>query len=171
MTELIETALHEAGHAVPAVQFGHPIKRVVLKPGDYGGGFVEYELRASLATRTPADIRNDMIVAFAGPLAEARLSGKEELFREDMNSDRTRYFQLATCLSGTFEQMDAEIEAAKVSADENHAHRAGKTGSPRVNCHLMILSVSLARQKIFGRLAQWYRSYHPPLNSPDLRCG
>jgi hypothetical protein len=34
-------------------------------------------------------------------------------------------------------------------------HRGGKTGGPRVNCHHTISGVSLARQKSFGRLAQW----------------
>ena len=67
------TAYHEAGHAVAALALGRPVHRVSILPNAERLGACEFRK----GVQRPSDdwIETEILIAFAGMVAEARLTG------------------------------------------------------------------------------------------------
>ena len=75
---VVATAFHEAGHAVMALSFGCPIKKVTIVPGrssqgQYRLGVCELEKGRSANARNRLD--DEIVILFAGMVAEAHFTG------------------------------------------------------------------------------------------------
>ncbi|MGB0597681.1 MAG: cell division protein FtsH [Rubripirellula sp.] len=87
------TAYHEAGHAVMAVSFGCPIKKVTIVPGRSWLGQYRLgvcELQKGRSTHGKSELDDEIVILFAGMVAEARFTGRycEVGAAEDLNSIR-----------------------------------------------------------------------------------
>jgi hypothetical protein len=82
---LEDTAHHEAGHAVAAVEFRKPFRYVTIEPGEDSLGHVMFskfkglsfnpDLNRDLRTRVRCE--NDAMISLVGPIAGARFSGSK----------------------------------------------------------------------------------------------
>jgi len=91
--QCVATAFHEAGHAVVALSFGCPIKKVTIVPGrssqgQYRLGVCELEKGRSANARNRRD--DEIVILFAGMVAEAHFTGQycENGAAEDLRTIR-----------------------------------------------------------------------------------
>ena len=89
----IATAYHEAGHAVMALSFGCPIKKVTIVPGrswlgQYRLGVCELQKGRSGNAKNLLD--DEIVILFAGMVAEAHFTGRycESGAAEDLRTIR-----------------------------------------------------------------------------------
>ncbi len=92
-SQMVATAYHEAGHAVMALSFGCPIKKVTIVPGrswlgQYRLGVCELQKGRSAHGKSGLD--DEIVILFAGMVAEAHFTGRycEAGAAEDLNSIR-----------------------------------------------------------------------------------
>ena len=77
--QLVSTAYHEAGHAVMALALGRDVQKVTVRPGRSQLGEVRLgtcELGKSRNGATRNSLEDEVLILFAGMVAEARFSGK-----------------------------------------------------------------------------------------------
>jgi len=79
IVDLMETAYHEAGHAVAAVLHDLVFWYVTIVPGEDDLGHVDYGIRPAFLNvghrRFARELRDYLVCNRAGPLAEERLTG------------------------------------------------------------------------------------------------
>jgi hypothetical protein len=102
--KLLDTAVHEAGHAVIAIKLGFPSGRVTIKPTTDALGTAEYSRvlikpRRYYRPNAKSFARAVILVNFAGPIAALYLRGVS------INS---------RCNGGDAEQVRAEAKAAGI---------------------------------------------------------
>lgn len=76
--ELTATAYHEAGHAVMAVSLGRLIQKVTILPGKSQFGQARLglcELRKGRSKSSKDQLEDEVLILFAGMVAEARFTG------------------------------------------------------------------------------------------------
>lgn len=77
--QLTATAYHEAGHAVMAVSLGRSIQKVTIKPGRSQFGEAQLgvcELKKGRSKRSKDLLEDEVLILFAGMVAEARFTGQ-----------------------------------------------------------------------------------------------
>jgi hypothetical protein len=110
------TAYHEAGHSVAAITLGRSVVRVSIERDEFTLGRVEHrprgrKLRPDVEAdgRTRRAVNADIVVSWAGPLAEERFTGQ---FNEPgAQRDLDRSFDLALNLTvGDMDEAAAYVE-------------------------------------------------------------
>ncbi len=77
--QLTATAYHEAGHAVMALSLGRPVQKVTVIPGKTTAGGVRLgvcEMQKARSKSSKNWIDDEVLVLFAGMVAEARYTGQ-----------------------------------------------------------------------------------------------
>lgn len=87
------TAFHEAGHAVMALSFGCPIKKVTIVPGRSWLGQHRLgvcELQKGRSANAKNQLDDEIVILFAGMVAEAQFTGRycEAGAAEDLSTIR-----------------------------------------------------------------------------------
>src|SRR5215217_6072247 len=89
------TAHHEAGHAVAAVTFRRSLTRVSIEANEHSRARIEHRPRhvdVPVQGDVPASVRRevnaDIVVAWAGPLAEERVVGSYDHTTAEHDLDR-----------------------------------------------------------------------------------
>jgi hypothetical protein len=106
------TAHHEAGHAVAAVTFRRSLREVSIEPDGHSLGRVEQRPRPVHQPEhgeVPAWVRRtvnaDIVVAWAGPLAEERLVGSYDHVHAEHDLDRMFDHAMVVTLGHTQEAL------------------------------------------------------------------
>ena len=107
---LEETAIHEAGHAIlHKILMPHiKIEQVTVVPREDTLGFVSYNNEDNISNLTIKDIKNKIIIAFAGRLSQIKKYGKNDGIDTGASSDlkqATHYAYIAITKYG----MDDEL--------------------------------------------------------------
>lgn len=112
---LEDTAHHEAGHAVAAVELRKPLRYVTIEPGDDSLGHVMFQKwKASFRPDFDADLRtrllceNSVIVYLAGPIAGAHFCGRKRWRSADGDIDNA--VSMIEYMSGGPDEANAYIE-------------------------------------------------------------
>jgi len=94
-------AYHEAGHAVAALVLHRRFRHVTIEPDEDSGGHIAWSLGgprvselANSERRLRARIERGIIVTYAGPLAEARYTGRKN--HVGARDDYKKALELAT---------------------------------------------------------------------------
>lgn len=112
--QLRATAHHEAGHAVAAWRFGMRFKHVTLKAGDGTLGqmlrgrspkWFKPDMDSSDRTRLRAE--HDIIVSFAGQVAECKFLGRRPRF--GMEGDNQSALNMATYFCSSMSSAEAYL--------------------------------------------------------------
>ena len=77
--QLAATAYHEAGHAVMAISLGRSIQKVTIQPGKSQRGQTQLgvcEIQKGRFKPTKNMLEDDVLILFAGMVAEARSTGQ-----------------------------------------------------------------------------------------------
>lgn len=137
------TCYHEAGHAVMALLMGRTIHKVTAVANQLRLGQVEFKKGA--AKNSDDWIEAEMMIALAGPLAEARFTGvfNEPGARRDLRSVR-KY-----SLDRVGERQAERYERRIISKTEYHLAESGIWKAVE-----MIAQELLAKGQISGRAAR-----------------
>jgi hypothetical protein len=147
----LATAHHEAGHAVASILWFHrAFKRVSVVEDDDSWGHVEQPLPGTwfrpdieVDGRVRRRIEKEVMILWAGPLCEERLTGR---FNEALaDSDLRTMEHLASYVTGAAEETAAYIEWLRLRT-LGEMHRPGWYFWPCVDA----LAEALIEQKTFG---------------------
>ena len=125
--QLMATAYHEAGHAVMALSLGRPVQKVTVMPRKSASGGVRLgvcEMQKGRSKTSKNVIDDDVLVLFAGMVAEARYTG--EYCRQGASEDLRAIKRLLLHRARDERQLDRVqqrllAKAEHVLDDEGHA--------------------------------------------------
>jgi ATP-dependent Zn protease len=107
LVRLTATAYHEAGHAVMAVSLGRLIQKVTIVPGKSQFGESRLgacELRKGRSKASKDTLEDEVLVLFAGMVAEARFTG--QYCQQGAMGDLRSIKRLLQCRANSESQLD-----------------------------------------------------------------
>ena len=143
------TAWHEAGHAVVALAVGRTIQRVSIVPGNLQGGGVRLgacQMKKGRSKPSKEVLEDDVLILFAGMVAEARLTGT--YCPQGANSDLRMIRRLLQNRGGSERQLD-RLERRLLDKTEHLLNE-----DQNIKAVELIVAELLEKETISGRSAQ-----------------
>ena len=156
----VATAFHEAGHAVMALSFGCPIKKVTIVPGrssqgQYRLGVCELQKGRSVNARNRLD--DEIVILFAGMVAEAHFTGH---YCENGAAEDLRMIRRLLCRRVGSEKQHERLHRRLLARTE---HLLGDEGTALAV--EMVAEELLQKQTISGRAVRHF--YQQAIKTAD----